>query len=79
MLYQLLISKATYSKCSKISNNFPFLFRTKIRTGINKMLVRIANKDDPDQTVFNLGNFKGGHFHLISYGNKTQPNISPFT
>ena len=26
---------------------------------------------------FNLGNFKGGHFHSISDENKTLPNISP--
>ena len=29
--------------------------------------------------VFNLGNVKGGHFHLISDEDKTLPNISPFT
>ena len=41
-----------YCKCSKISK--PFLFSNKIRvikTGIHKMLVRIANRvDPPDQT-----------------------------
>ena len=31
-----------------------------------------------DDSVFNLGNFKGGHFHLITNENKT-PNISLFT
>ena len=35
-----------YGKCSKISNNFLFLFSTKMlvtRDGIHKMLVKIAN------------------------------------
>ena len=43
-----------YSKCSKIFNTFPFLFATKmlvIRAGIYKILVRIANRVDPDQTA----------------------------
>ena len=41
-------------KCSKISNTFLFLFSTEllvIRAGIHKMLVRIANREDPDQTA----------------------------
>ena len=43
-----------YGKCSKISNTFLFLFLTKmlvIRAGIHKMLIRIANREDPDQTT----------------------------
>ena len=43
-----------YGKCSKISNIFLFLFSNKIfviRTGIHKMLVRIANREGPDQTA----------------------------
>ena len=43
-----------YSKCSKISNTFLFLFSTKmmvVRDGIHKMFVRIANREDPDQTA----------------------------
>ena len=43
-----------YGKCSKISNTFHFLFSTKmlvIRAGIYKMIVRIANREDPDQTA----------------------------
>ena len=43
-----------YGKCSKISNTFLFLFLNKmlvIRPGIHKMHVRIANKEDPDQTA----------------------------
>ena len=43
-----------HGKCSKISNTFLFLFSNKmlvIRAGIHKMLVRIANREDPDQTL----------------------------
>ena len=39
---------------SKISNTFPFLIANKIlvtRAGIHKMLVRIANREDPDQAA----------------------------
>ena len=44
----------TYGKCSKILNAFLFLFSNKIllfRAGIHKMLVRIANREDPEQTA----------------------------
>ena len=37
-----------YSKCDKILNTFLF---PVIRVGIHKMLVRIANREDPDQTA----------------------------
>ena len=43
-----------YSKGSKISNTFLFPFSNKqlvIRTEITKMLVRISNREDPDQTA----------------------------
>ena len=43
-----------YSKCSKSSFTFYFLFSKKIwviRDGIHKMLVRIANREDPDQAA----------------------------
>ena len=46
--------KACYGKCSKILNAFLFLFSNKMlvfMAGIHKMLVRIANMEDPDQTV----------------------------
>ena len=42
-----------YGKCSKILNAF-LLFSNKIllfRAGIHKMLVRIENRADPDQTA----------------------------
>ena len=45
-------------KCSKISNIFLFLFLNKmlvIRAGIHKMLVRKANREEPDQKQFDLG------------------------
>ena len=41
-------------KCSKLSNAFIFLFFNKmldISAGIHKMLVRIANRVDRDQTA----------------------------
>ena len=43
-----------YSKCSKILNTFLFQFANKMwvfRAGIHIMLVSIANREDPDQTV----------------------------
>ena len=39
---------------SKIANTFLFLFTNKMlvfRAGIHKILVRIANREDPDQTA----------------------------
>ena len=48
------IQNNSTDKCSKISNTFPFLFLNKMvafRAGIHKMLVRIANREDPDQTA----------------------------
>ena len=41
-------------KCSKISNIFLILFSNKMlvfRAGIHKFLVRVANREDPDQTA----------------------------
>ena len=40
--------------CSKISNSFLFLLSTKvlvIKAGLYKMLFRITNREDPDQTA----------------------------
>ena len=39
-----------YGKCPKISRKKHFLFsnKTVIRDGIRKILVRIANRKDPD-------------------------------
>ena len=48
------LNKRKYGKCSKISITFHFLFTNKtlvIRTGIHKMLVIIANREDPDKTA----------------------------
>ena len=45
-------------KFSNISNTFLFLFSNKmlvIRAGIHKMLVRIANREDPDKKQYDLG------------------------
>ena len=44
----------TYLRYSKISNTFLFLFLNKklvIRAASHKMLVQIANREDPDQTA----------------------------
>ena len=41
-----------YGKCSKTSNTFRFLFSNTMlvfRAGIRKILVRIANREDPNQ------------------------------
>ena len=51
-----------YGKCSKILNIFVFLFFNKIlviRTGIHKMHVRIANREDPDQTASSEADLSG--------------------
>ena len=48
-----------YDKCSQILNTFPFCFEVFsykmfvacIRAEIHKLLVRIANREDPDQTA----------------------------
>ena len=50
----LYTSKHSFSKGSKILYTFYFLFSKKmwvIRAGIHKILVRIANREDPDQTA----------------------------
>ena len=47
-----------YSKCSKILNTFLFLFSNimlVLRAESLKMLVRIANREDPDQKQSDLG------------------------
>ena len=41
-------------KCSKILNTLYFFFTNKIvviKARINKMFVRVANSEDPDQTA----------------------------
>ena len=46
--------KHVYGKCSKISKILLFLFSDKmfmIRAGTQNMHVRIANREDPDQTA----------------------------
>ena len=54
---QLVSTKASWSGStlfSKISNTFLILFSNKMlifRAGIHKILVRIANREDPDQTA----------------------------
>ena len=46
--------KVKYGKCSKILSTFLVLFLNKmlvISAGIHKMLIRIANREEPDQTA----------------------------
>ena len=46
--------KIIYGECCKISNTFLFLYSNKMlgfRAGIHEMLVRTANREDPDQTA----------------------------
>ena len=48
------IDLSKYGKCSKISNTFLFLFSNKMlvfRAGIHNLLVRVANREDPDQNA----------------------------
>ena len=54
LLFHIVRMNNEQGKCSKISNTFLFLFSNKMlvfRAGIYKMLVRIANREDPDQTA----------------------------
>ena len=54
MKIQLLSGQSEYGKRYKILNTFLFLFSNEMlvfRTGIHKMLVRIENREDPDQTL----------------------------
>ena len=49
-----IIAKFYYSKCSKTTNAFLLLFSNKMlvfMAEILKMIVRIANREDPDQTA----------------------------
>ena len=51
ILYNRLdIAKNRYNKLSKISNTFLLLF-SNILAGSFKMLVRIANRENPDQAA----------------------------
>ena len=48
------MSRLNYGKYSKVSSTFLFLFSNKImvfKAEIHKMLVRIANSEDLDQTA----------------------------
>ena len=49
-----LVYGVRYDKCCKIFNTFLFLFSNKMwvfRAVTQKMLVRKANREDPDQTA----------------------------
>ena len=49
-----MIKDSIVNKCSKILDTFLVLFSYKmlvVKAGIHKMLVAIANREDPDQTA----------------------------
>ena len=51
---QIYKFKIRYGICSKILNTFLFLFLNitlVFKAGIHKVLVRIASREDPDQTA----------------------------
>ena len=72
-----------YGKCSKISNTFLFLFSNKIlliRAGIHKMLVRIANREDPDQTAYSKVSGLSLHYLCRPFWQATSdPNFRTFS
>ena len=50
----LTLKLNVYGKCSKISNTFFILVSNEtmvIRAGNHKLLVKIAKRDEPDQTA----------------------------
>ena len=50
----LSLTLSNYRICSQILNTFLFLFSAKImviRAGFHKIHVRIANREDPEQTA----------------------------
>ena len=52
---KLCCVRSNYGKCSKITNSFLVLFSNKtsvINAGIHKMLVSIANREDPGSDCF---------------------------
>ena len=54
--------RGEYRECSKILSTLLFLFSNKmvvIRAGKNKMLGRIVNREDPDQTASSEGVWSG--------------------
>ena len=62
--------KLMYSNCSKISNTFLFLFSNKMlvfRAGIHIMLLRIANREDPDQTALSEAVWSGSALFVYAF------------
>ena len=59
-----------YGICSKIENTFLSLFLNRmlvIRAGIHKMPVRIANREDPDQTASSEAVLFGSALFVSTY------------
>ena len=67
----MLMNKHRVGKCSKISNTSHSLFSKKMwvyRAGIHKILVRIANKEDPDQTASSEAVWSGSALFALALG-----------
>ena len=67
--------EVNYGKGSKILNTSLFFFSNiimVIRAGINKILVRITNREDPDQTASSEAVWSGSALLVLAFlaGNK---------
>ena len=68
------MSGLNYGKCSKISNIWLFLFSNKMlvfRAGIHKMVVRIANREDPEQTASSVAVCSGSALFVLVFRQAT--------
>ena len=64
------LTENDHSKCSKISNTFLFLFSYKMfgyNAGIHKMIVRIANREDHDQTASEEAVWSGSALFVLAF------------
>ena len=78
----LLLHKVHCGTMSIDIRQFPSFHRSKLTRSSHSSQYIAADIQGCTEAVLvqiNLGNFKGGHFHLISGENKAQSNISPFT
>ena len=59
-----------YSKCLKVLNIFLFILLNKmlvIKAGIHKMLDRVANREDPDQTASSEAVWSGSALFVLAF------------
>ena len=68
-ILEIEIEIREYSKCSKFSNFFRFLFSNMLvfRAGIHKMLARIANSEDPDKSASSEARAFFHHFWTMTH------------